>query len=75
MLETKFASVWGCLFEVSLQTTRNKLDPRTISGYIIGYVEKSKGYIFYCISHNTRVEESKNAKFFENDLISRSNQF
>ena len=52
-----------------------KLDPRTISGYFIGYVERSKGYRFYCPSHNTKIMESRNAKFLENDLISDSNQF
>ncbi|RVW84093.1 Retrovirus-related Pol polyprotein from transposon TNT 1-94 [Vitis vinifera] len=45
-----------------------KLDPRTISGYLIGYAEKSKGYRFYCPSHITRIEESRNAKFLEYDL-------
>ena len=52
-----------------------KLDPRTISGYFIGYAEKSKGYRFYCPSHNTRIVESRNAKFLKNDLISGSDQF
>ena len=53
----------------------NKLDPRTISGYFIGYAEKSKGYRFYCPSHSTRIMESRNEKFLENDLISGSGQF
>ncbi|KAL6317320.1 hypothetical protein AAG906_030073 [Vitis piasezkii] len=53
----------------------NKLDPMTISGYFIGYAEKSKGYRFYCPSHNTRIVESRNAKFLEYDLVSGSNQF
>ena len=52
-----------------------KVDPRTISGYFIGYAERSKGYRFYYPSHNTRIMESRNAKFLENDLISGSNQF
>ena len=52
-----------------------KLDPRTISGYFIGYVERSKGYRFYCPSHNTKIVESRNEKFLENDLISGSDQF
>ena len=52
-----------------------KLDPRTTSGHFIGYAEKSKGYRFYCPSHNTRIVESRNAKFLENDLISGSDQF
>ncbi|KAK8530902.1 hypothetical protein V6N12_013400 [Hibiscus sabdariffa] len=44
----------------------------TISGYFIGYAKKSKGYRFYCPSHNTRIVESRNAKFLENDSISGS---
>jgi len=52
-----------------------KLDPRTISRYFIGYAEKSKGYRFYCPSHNARIMESRNAKFLENDLISGSDWF
>ncbi|WVZ08825.1 hypothetical protein V8G54_022171 [Vigna mungo] len=43
---------------------------KTISGYFIGYAEKSKGYRFYCLSHNTRIVESRNARFLENDLVS-----
>jgi hypothetical protein len=50
------------------------MDPRTISGYFIGYAERSKGYRFYCPSHSTRIVESRNAKFLENDLISGSDQ-
>ena len=38
-------------------------------------LKRSKGYRFYYPSHNTRIVESKNAKFLENDLISRSDQF
>ena len=53
----------------------NKLDPRTISGYFIGYAKRSKGYRFYYPSHNTRIVESRNAKFLENDLINGSDQF
>ena len=53
----------------------NNLDLRTITGYFIGYAERSKGYRFYCPSHNTKIMESKNAKFLENDLISGSDQF
>ena len=52
----------------------NKLDPMTISGYFIGYAERSKGYRFYCPYHITRIVESINVKFLENDLISGSDQ-
>ncbi|KAL6350255.1 hypothetical protein AAG906_004200 [Vitis piasezkii] len=52
-----------------------KLDPRTISGYFIGYAEKSKGYRFYCPSHDIRIVELRNAKFLEYDLVGGSDQF
>ena len=68
--------VWGCPSEVRIYNPQEKkLDPRTISGYFIGYAERSKGYRFYCPSHSTRIVESRNAKFLENDLISGSEQF
>ncbi|RVW71318.1 hypothetical protein CK203_060129 [Vitis vinifera] len=35
----------------------------------------SKGYGFYYPTHNTRIVESRNAKFLEYDLVSGSNQF
>ncbi|KAL4271452.1 hypothetical protein GQ457_13G004180 [Hibiscus cannabinus] len=63
--------VWGCPSEVRIYNPQEKkLDPRTISGYFIGYAEKSKGYRFYCPSHSTRIVESRNAKFLENDSVS-----
>ena len=51
------------------------MDPRTLSGFFIGYVETSKGYRFYCPSHSTRILESRNAKFHENDMISGRDRF
>jgi hypothetical protein len=63
--------VWGCPSKVTIYNPQEKkLDVRTISGYFIGYVERSKGYIFYCPSHSTRIVESRNAKFLGNDLNS-----
>ncbi|RVW72970.1 Retrovirus-related Pol polyprotein from transposon TNT 1-94 [Vitis vinifera] len=68
--------VWGCSSEVRIYNPQEKkLDPRTISGYFIGYAEKSKGYRFYCPSHSTRIVESRNAKFLEYDLVNGSDQF
>ena len=68
--------VWGCPFEVRVYNPqKKKQDPRTISAYFIGCVESSKGYKFYCPSHRTRIVESRNAKFLENDLISESIDF
>ena len=64
---------WGYPFEVRIYNPQeNKLDPRTISGYFIGYAKKSKGYRFYSPSYNTRIVESRNVKFLENDLINEN---
>jgi hypothetical protein len=74
-LSLRHMRVWGCPSEVRIYNPQEKkLDPRTISGYFIGYAERSKGYIFYCPSHSTRIVESRNAKFLENDLNSGSDQ-
>ena len=63
--------IWGCPCEIRIYNPQEKkLDPRTISGYFIGYAERSKAYRFYCPSYHTRFMESRNAKFLENDLIS-----
>ena len=68
--------VWGCLSEVRVYNPQEKkLDPKTISAYFIGYAKRSKWYRFYCPSHNTRILESRNAKFLENDLTSESDWF
>ena len=67
--------VWGCPSEVRIYNPQEKkLDPRTISGYFIGYAERSKGYRFYYPYHITRIVESRNVKFLENDLINGSDQ-
>jgi len=67
--------VWGCPAEVRVYNPHEKkLDFRTISGYFIGYPEKSKGYRFYCPNHSTRIVETGNAKFIENGEISGSDK-
>ncbi|KAL0455815.1 UNVERIFIED_CONTAM: Retrovirus-related Pol polyprotein from transposon TNT 1-94 [Sesamum latifolium] len=67
--------IWGCPSEVRVYNPQEKkLDPRTISGYFVGYAERSKGYKFYCPSNSTRIVESRNAKFLEDDLISGSDK-
>lgn len=47
----------------------NKLDARTISGYFIGYPEKSKGTKFYYPNYSLRILETGNARFIENGEI------
>ena len=63
--------VWGCPAEIRYYNPHEKkLDARTISGYFIGYPEKSKGFRFYYPNHITRIIESGNARFIENDEVS-----
>jgi len=65
--------VWGCQAEIRVYNPHEKkLDARTISGYFIGYPEKSKGYRFYCPTHSTRIVETGNARFIENGETSGS---
>ena len=67
----QYVRIWGCPCEIRIYNPQEKkLDPRTISGYFIGYSERSKAYRFYCPSYHTRFMESRNAKFLENGLIS-----
>ena len=65
--------VWGCQAEIRIYNPQErKLDARTISGYFIGYPKKSKGYIFYCPTHSTRIVETENTRFIENGETSGS---
>lgn len=43
----------------------NKLDPKIVLGYIIGYFKHSKGYRSCFPSHNTRMVESMIVKSLE----------
>ncbi|CAL9026013.1 unnamed protein product, partial [Prunus brigantina] len=65
--------VWGCPAEIRIYNPHEKkLDFRTISGYFIGYPEKSKGYSFYCPNHSTKIVETGNARFIESGEVSGS---
>ena len=45
-----------------------KLDPKAINGYFIGYCVGSRGSRFYYSSYTTRVIESDQAIYFEDDI-------
>jgi hypothetical protein len=47
-----------------------KLDPKTVSCYLIEYLARSKGYRFYCPDCTTKFAEIRHAVFLENDGIS-----
>jgi hypothetical protein len=58
--------VWGCRAEARPYNPKeSKLDSKTVSGYFIGYPEHSRGYKFYCPSHNLRVIETNKAVFLD----------
>ena len=48
------------------------MDSRTISGLLIGYLKKSKGYRFYYPKHRKRIVETRNVRFIDNDEVSGS---
>jgi len=67
--------IWGCPTEIRIYNPyEKKLDYKTISGYFIGYAERSKGYHFYCPSRSMLIVEARNAKFLEDRNISGSQQ-
>ena len=75
--ETKFKTLTclGLPAEARIYNPREKkLNFRTVSGYFIGYPEKSKGYRFYCPNHSTRIVETGNARFIENGEINGSDK-
>lgn len=41
---------------------------KIVSGFFIGYYVGSRGFIFYCPSHSTRVIEPDRAVFFKDDF-------
>ncbi|KAL8151660.1 hypothetical protein V2J09_021468 [Rumex salicifolius] len=47
-----------------------KLDQKLISGFFIGYLERSKRFRFYSPNHSFRIIEFDNARFIENGEIS-----
>ena len=62
--------IWGCPAEVRpYDPSLKKLEPRSVSGYFVGYANKSKGYRFYCPSYSMRIVESKRAVFLEGDSV------
>ncbi|KAJ9675422.1 hypothetical protein PVL29_024372 [Vitis rotundifolia] len=61
--------VWGCKAEVRPYNPQSKkLDPKTISGFFVGYCIGSRGSKFYCPSHTTRIIESDRAVYFEDEV-------
>ncbi|GJV69852.1 retrovirus-related pol polyprotein from transposon TNT 1-94 [Tanacetum coccineum] len=71
----RYFKIWGCPVEAKkINPQTKKLDSRTISCYFIGYLERSKGYRFYCPTHTTRIVETRDVEFLENGEISESGE-
>ena len=65
----------GCLSEVKIFNPQiKKLDSKTISCYFIGYLERSKGFRFYCHDQGPKIVESINVVFLENEAFNRRSE-
>jgi hypothetical protein len=62
--------VWGCPTEAKLfNLSIGKLDPKTVSYHFIGYLDKSKGFHFYCPDRYTKIVEIRHVVFLEDGVI------
>ena len=65
-----YLHVWGCPAEAKVFNPNiGKLDSKTVGCHFIGYLEKSKGYRFYCPDRQTKFIETRHAVFLEDDMI------
>ena len=46
-----------------------KLYPKTVSCHLFGYIEKSKGFRFYCPERHTKFVETRHAVFLEDEKM------
>jgi hypothetical protein len=59
-----YLHVWGCSTETKLvNPSIEKLDPKTISSYFIGYPDKSKGFRLYYPDRYIKIVETRHAVF------------
>ncbi|RVW47261.1 Retrovirus-related Pol polyprotein from transposon TNT 1-94 [Vitis vinifera] len=59
----------GCKAEIRPYNLQlKKFDPKTISGFFVGYCIGSRGSRFYCPSHTTRIIESDRVVYFEDEV-------
>jgi hypothetical protein len=61
---------WGYPAEAKVFNPNiGKLDSKIVSCYFIGYLDKSKGYRFYCPDRHTKFVESRHVVFLENKIV------
>jgi hypothetical protein len=62
--------VWGCPAEAKLfNPSIGKLNPKTVSCHFIGYLDKSKGFHFYCPDRYIKIVKTRHAVFLEDEVI------
>jgi hypothetical protein len=65
-----YLHVLGCLVEAKLfNPCIGKLDHKTVSCHFIGYLNKSKGFCFYCPDRYTKIVEMRHTVFLEDEVI------
>ena len=65
--------VWGSPAEAKVfNPTIGKLDPKIVTCHFIGYLERSKGFRFYCPDRFTKFVETRYAVFLEEEMIRES---
>ena len=67
---TKHLRVWGSPTEAKVFNPNiGKLDPKIVRCHFIGYLEKSKGFRFYCPDRHTKFVEMRQAVFLEDEMM------
>jgi hypothetical protein len=65
-----YLCVWGCPIEAKIfNPNADKLELKTVSCYFIGYLEKSKGFYFYCPNRHTKYVEMRHVIFLEDEMM------
>jgi hypothetical protein len=65
-----YLHVWGYPAEAKLfNPSIRKLDPKTVNCHFIGYVDKSKGFRFYCPDRYIKIVETRCVVFLEDEVI------
>jgi hypothetical protein len=65
--------VWGCPTKAKIFNPNiGNLDSKTVSCHFIGYLDKSKGYRFYCPDRHTKFVKIRHAVFLEDDMVTGS---
>jgi hypothetical protein len=70
VLSVNHLRVWGSPAETKVfNPIIAKLDSKIVSCHFIGYLERSKGFHFYCPDRSTKFVETRHAVFLEDQMI------